>query len=116
MFNLIFVFLIDPDCLSRPNYEMLDEQTLMELTINHIEKKEKFIDTSVEYTDIKDWQGLEVDDEGNVKKINFKQKHYGGTISFEWIPQFVTKIDFSENNFQGTIETKLLKTFNNREH
>ena len=77
----------------------------MELTIAEIEKKEDFVDAHGEYKDIEDWPGVYFDDEGKVEKINFFTKNYKGTITFEWIPEFVKEINFHCNYFEGTIQT-----------
>ena len=123
--DILTVFLC-ADHAGRVDYDMMPDQTLMELLVEGIQKVSPFQDDYCVFRDIKTWEGVTLDEDGNVCDIAFGANVgillFGssdeidqayiigpeGTIDMRWVPRHVKCFDVSSLNLSGSLETSVL--------
>ena len=105
-------FCISTDCsaIGRVNATSLNQQTRMELLVEHVEAENIFIDEG-EARDVHDWPGVSCGDDGSVCSIDWSCMDLltlRGTIRVEWLPQTIRLFDVSLNRLAGEIPTATL--------
>ena len=98
---------------ARASKASLSHQTCMELLVDKIVSKDKFIDASDEFLDISKWRKTKVDAAGNVREVQWHRPgstffNYGGTIDLQWIPDTVRNFNFRGNFLNGTFAAEYL--------
>mmetsp|Transcript_11450 Transcript_11450/g.17321 ORF Transcript_11450/g.17321 Transcript_11450/m.17321 type:complete len:287 (-) Transcript_11450:53-913(-) len=114
---------IDPVTLYRTDKDSLPRQTLMELLVSNLDDKAIFRDSNGDFYEISDWNGVALDDSGEVTEINWERDDgysffdeedvvensdlpkQGGSIDLKWLPSTVTDVTISDLCVQGTINT-----------
>ena len=92
----LHLVIVEPaENLGRINYDCMTQQTLMELLVQGIYDKDRFLSADGTFLDLKYWEGIEcTPDGGNVKRIEWSLYfHKAGTIDLQWVPPTVERID-----------------------
>mmetsp|Transcript_2024 Transcript_2024/g.3157 ORF Transcript_2024/g.3157 Transcript_2024/m.3157 type:complete len:312 (-) Transcript_2024:73-1008(-) len=119
MYSLFFpLWTVDPASFSRLHKASFSQQTLMELVIKDIEKKEGIIGLSDkrEYFEndnyIINWNGLTFDEYGQVTEIIWQdhmlENYFGGRIALKWLPASVKTLCAESNGLAGDISCEEL--------
>ena len=108
-FALVFLDAVDPS-LGRVDLESLPQQALMEMVIEGIENKEKICGDADEPNEIKEWEGVTIED-GEVVEIDWEQLYLEGSLHLEWLPISVRKFSVGRNRkITGTLDCASLPT------
>ena len=119
---------IDIPSIGRCNINDLSQQTRMELLVANIHNLSKIHNADGDFLDISQWQGVELDNNGNVIEIGFEsEQDYdlfdsaeetdttddcvigpGGTPDLQWIPPEATHVRFQSLRLTGSIEAAAL--------
>ena len=94
--------------LGRLDYASLSQEILMELLIEHIEKKEKI--TTEDDTDIESWNGITCNEHGDVMRVNWGFLNIRGKIDLQWLPSTIKYFQISGNSFKGSADFSRLPT------
>jgi len=93
--------LIDPS-LGRIDKQSLTTQTLMELLISTIERKNLIIKKDENLDRFESWDGVITHDGGF--KITWGLKRFGGSMNFQWLPDCLLRFNVSSNNLEWTAD------------
>mmetsp|Transcript_19899 Transcript_19899/g.31195 ORF Transcript_19899/g.31195 Transcript_19899/m.31195 type:complete len:241 (-) Transcript_19899:33-755(-) len=110
MFRTIVCFFLgistnDPS-LGKIDKSSLSHQTLMELFIENIIGTEAICKSPNE--DISEWDGVSLDDSGNVISISWIMLSLDGSFSLEWLPSTVHELQMRETSLEGSIDLTIL--------
>ena len=98
--------------LGRLEYELLNEQQLMEFLIAKVNNKDIFRDEHGNFLDACEWDDVECS-RNDVETIAWNHD-WGvvdlmkGTIELDWLPPKLKKVNMSDQSMEGTLSIKLL--------
>ena len=125
MISFLYVQNLDKQACGRVNYELLDEQTLMELLVQDVNEIQELQTDDGEFLQLSLWPGIVLDEESHVREIEYS-KHISfemffdgsnyrdytigpnGSMGFQWIPRHVIVLKILLLDLEGTIETDML--------
>ncbi|KNH04776.1 leucine-rich repeat protein [Perkinsela sp. CCAP 1560/4] len=100
--------------VARVEFDMLPQQSLMELVVEGFAMKSRFSKKGDEgYSDIEEWHGVRFNDLKEVdvvKWTSYKSGHFpdGGTLDIQWLPSTVRDFGLTESRMEGTVNVSLL--------
>ena len=113
----IFILLSGADHAGRINIQSLSEQDRMDLLFSGFDDKNDYCNTDGLFNPIEEWNGIELDNDGNVSTIYvilqennalmgyLGQRQPGGSIDLQFIPEKVTDFTVNSKKLHGTVET-----------
>ena len=115
MHNLLFqLHAADDKHLSRLDPSLLSQQALMEMVVDGFEDKSAYQDEHGNYTDYSTWEGVECDEDGEIKAFNFNffARRYVSPrerkipLPLQFLPQTLINVKFFALNFTGSLSTR----------
>mmetsp|Transcript_2371 Transcript_2371/g.3695 ORF Transcript_2371/g.3695 Transcript_2371/m.3695 type:complete len:299 (-) Transcript_2371:96-992(-) len=93
------------DAIGKIDKDSLSMQTLMELLIEHVERKDRIGRREREPENLNFWKDLHFSKDGeSITRIGWNFKGLGGSLSFQWLPQDLQEIEVGTNRLVGTVE------------
>jgi len=98
----------DPEVLSaecqgkKYTLDMLSDEQLMQMLIQHVKNKKRFMKKGRTFKDLKDWPGVTLED-NHVVKIDWENYYLGGSMNLSFIPQYVIWVSIHGNSIEGSI-------------
>ena len=93
---------VDPS-LGKVDKASLPQQTLMELVLVTITDKEEICGPTENVCDIFQWEGVRLNENGNVIEVNWFMRGLQGTVEVGWLPPTVERFNCSSNDLTGTL-------------
>ena len=95
--------------LGRVDYELLPQQSLLEMTVSDINDISMFCDHDGYFFECTRWVGVSCDLDENVRNIKWSNLHNsffaeGGTVHVEWLPQTLQTFDIFMNHLYGSVD------------
>ena len=94
------------DGLGKFGISSLSHEECMELLIEDVplEFRQKFMDQSGDYQELKRWAGVTLDDRENVIRIAWYRHIQGGSIDFQFIPRTTADVTIHTCGITGTLD------------
>ena len=122
MFPLCALFTLQADFCGRIDSNHLPQDALLELLVAHFDDPEAFRDGDGAYEDIREWKGLEFDENGDVIVIHwefddwefahnpayFEAVRPNGSIVLIYLPNSVKDFSIAHLKLVGTVDTSVL--------
>jgi hypothetical protein len=100
---VLFCYGMDP-LLGRLDYASMPQQALMEMFIDGIENREKICGSKEEPADIEKWEGVRLNENGDVTKITCVAMNLEGSVNVQWLPSTIERFQMDNNRLTGTID------------
>mmetsp|Transcript_21779 Transcript_21779/g.33846 ORF Transcript_21779/g.33846 Transcript_21779/m.33846 type:complete len:213 (-) Transcript_21779:45-683(-) len=98
------LFCVDAEShLARLDYESLSQQTLMEMVIDQIVRKDLICGSADTPKDISEWNYVSLNEHGEVVEIDSTGQPWEGEFGFEWVPATATRIRLVQKCLSGTV-------------